>query len=268
MAKKKTKGPADRKPIRGFLREAWRNIWRTMVAGILVWLPLIITVWITWFFVNRFVLGIERQIKTLFLFLSDWGLRHSALAFLSQIQYVHGFGLFLTVALFYMTGILTRHFVGQRIIALGERVVHVIPFVNRVYRSVQQIRDTFIGRQGAVFQRVCLVEYPRKGVYAVAFITSDEFGVIQESLERDLVAVFLPTTPNPTSGFLMYLPPDDVVELDITVEEAMKLIVSAGAYIPGRDERPSALRRMGAAPGIPDPTPKPNPTRPQPPNPD
>lgn len=249
MAKRRARKGADQpKRVRGLLREGWRNIWRTMVAGLLVWLPLIITVWVTWFFVNRFVLGIERQIKTLFLLMSDWGLRHSALAFLSQIQYVHGFGLFLTVALFYMTGILTRHFVGQRIIALGERVVHVIPFVNRVYRAVTQIRDTFIGRQGTVFQRVCLIEFPRKDLYAVAFITSDESGPIQQTLDRSLIAVFMPTTPNPTSGYLMYLPPEDVIELDISVEEAMKLIVSGGAYLPHHGERRDAEKpEEGAA---------------------
>jgi len=83
-----------------------------------------------------------------------------------------------------------------------------------------------------VFQEVCLVEYPRKGVHAVAFKTSDEQGVVQASLNQELISVFLPTTPNPTSGFLRYLPKKDVIVLDITVEDAMKLIVSAGAYMP------------------------------------
>ena len=97
-----------------------------------------------------------------------------------------------------------------------------------------QIRDVFVRRDGAVFQRVCLVEYPRKGVFAVAFVTSDEQGIVQETMDKKLISIFLPTTPNPTSGFLLYVSEDEITLLDVTVEDAMKLIISGGAYLPER----------------------------------
>ena len=215
------------------LRHTFGHVWKTLVAGLLVWIPLIISVWIAWFFVNKFLFGVERQIKHGVDWLNEFGARSATFSFLQQIRYVYGVGLFLGFSLFFMTGLLTRHFVGRRIISLGERIVHFIPIVNRIYRAVQQIRDVFVHRQGAVFQKVCLIEYPRKNMIAVAFVTCSEQGLVQDVMGRELVAVFVPTTPNPTSGYLVYLPPEAITPMDITVEEAMKLIVSAGAYIPG-----------------------------------
>lgn len=215
-----------------FIREAWTQIWRTLVAGLLVWIPLIITISVSWFFVNRFLLGMERQVRELIFLAQRWGGRIPALSFLEHIEYVDGIGILLATALFFATGLLTRHLIGQRLIALGEKFVQVIPLVNRIYRAVQQIRDVFIGRKGAVFQQVCIVHYPREGMLTVAFITSTEHGLVQDVAGQELTAVFVPTTPNPTSGYLVYLPPEEVMPVDISVEEAMKLIVSAGAYIP------------------------------------
>jgi len=222
----------------GFLRTYWSHLWRTLVAGMLVWVPLIITVWLTWLFVSKFVFGIDLMIGYLVEHVVTWGKDKPNLAWLDSVRYIRGSGILVVVALFLTTGLLTRHFIGRRIIAIGERIVHVIPLVNRVYRAVQQIRDVFIGRQGAVFQKVCLIEYPREDMIAVAFVTSSEQGIVQDAVGKELVAVFVPTTPNPTSGYLVYLPPSEVTELDITVEEAMKLIVSGGAYIPGKDVPP------------------------------
>ena len=230
----------------------WRNVWRTMLAGLLVWVPLIITGWVSWFFVNKFVLGLERVHKTFVSQLNLWGEEVPVLGPLRYVPYIYGLGIFLAVALFFCTGLLTRHFVGRRIIALGEKIVHVIPFVNRIYRAVQQIRDVFVNRQGAVFQRVCIIEYPRAGMIAVAFVTSGDQGIVQNVTGKDLVAVFVPTTPNPTSGYLVYLSPEEITYLDISVEEAMKLIVSGGAYLPGKGlaaELAGAARVDGAQTG-------------------
>jgi uncharacterized membrane protein len=145
-----------------------------------------------------------------------------------------GTGLLLCILLFLCTGFLTRYIVGRKIIATGEMIVGKIPLISRVYLAVQQIRDVFVNREGAVFQQVVLLEYPRKGIMAVGFITSSDQGIVQETAGRKLNAVFVPTTPNPTSGFLLYLSPDELTPVDMTVEDAMKLIVSGGAYIPGR----------------------------------
>jgi uncharacterized membrane protein len=136
--------------------------------------------------------------------------------------------------LFLLTGILTRYLVGRRLIGYGEKVLIKIPFIRNVYRAVQQIRDVFVNREGTVFQEVCLIEYPRDNMYAVAFITSQDQGIVQEASGKRLISVFMPSTPNPTTGFLLYLPDEDVMRVDITVEDAMKLIISGGAYLPER----------------------------------
>jgi uncharacterized membrane protein len=222
--------------ISGAIRYTWSQVWRTMVAGLLVWVPLLITVWLMSFLINRFVFGAERQLKNMIDYLQAWAEklegRYPPLALLEFIDYKYGMGIVLVICLFLGTGILTRHLIGRKIIALGERVVHFIPIVNRIYRAVQQIRDTFMNRQGAVFQAVCLVAYPRPGMLAVAFVTCNDQELIKELTGQRLIAVFVPTTPNPTSGYLIYVPPQDITYLDISIEDAMKLIVSAGAYVP------------------------------------
>ena len=230
----------------GFIGTYWSHLWRTLVAGLLVWVPLIITVWLTWLFVSKFVFGIDLMIGYFVEHVLEWGKGKPHLAFLESVRYIRGSGILVVVALFLTTGLLTRYFVGRRIIAIGERIVQVVPLVNRVYRAVQQIRDVFVGRQGAVFQKVCLIEYPRENMIAVAFVTSVEQGLVQHAAGKELVAVFVPTTPNPTSGYLVYLPPSEVTELDITVEEAMKLIVSGGAYIPGNTQPAESKEGEGA----------------------
>ncbi len=226
-----------RAPARGFgkwLQQAWNQVWKYMVSGLLVWIPLIISVWVAWLVFDKLVFGMERLVKGLFGMFHEWGGRYPRFDFLSDWQYQDGTGFALALALFLGTGVLARYIVGRKIINYGERILQRIPFISRVYRAVQQIRDVFITREGAVFQKVCMVDYPRRGMAAVAFVTSREHGVVQEVLGKpDYVAVFIPTTPNPTSGFLVYLPESDITVLDISVEEAMKLIISGGAYIPG-----------------------------------
>jgi len=215
------------------VRRLGAQLGRYLVAGMLVWIPLIITIWVTWLLIGKIGLGAEHLIAGLFGFLQNLGAKTERLEFLRHIEYRRGLGLVLTVALFLGTGVLTRYIVGRRLIAAGERLLNRIPFIRPVYRSVKQIRDVVIGRKGAVFQRVCLIEYPRAGMLAVAFVTSFDQGPVQERAGKKLIAVFIPTTPNPTSGYLVYLPPEDITILDMTVEDAMKLIVSAGAYVPG-----------------------------------
>ncbi len=224
------------KGVMGTFRRVWAQVWRTIIAGMLVWIPLLITLWVTWFFVNRFVIGTERLIRDLVGLLNDVGAKYSLLSFLRGIPYVYGIGVAFVAVLFLGTGVLTRHLVGRRIIAIGERFVQVIPFVNRIYRAVQQIRDTFMTRQGGIFQRVCVIQFPHPGMYAIAFVTAEGSGLLKEFVAQPLVAVFIPTTPNPTSGYLIYVSPEEVHYLDISVEEAMKVIVSGGAYLPPEKE--------------------------------
>lgn len=232
MAPKTTESPTG---VNGFIITYWREFWRYMVTGMLVWVPLMITAWVTWFFIERFVLGTEGLIED-FIGLVHRRTYGTPFEWTVFFSYYPGMGALVVAALFLTTGFLTRFIIGRRVIMLGERIVNQIPLISRVYRSVQQIRDTFIGRKGAVFQHVCLVEYPRAGMVAVGFVTSKDQGLVQKETGRKLHAVFVPTTPNPTSGYLVYLAPEEITILDITVEEAMKLIVSGGAYIPGRED--------------------------------
>jgi uncharacterized membrane protein len=206
-----------------------------LVTGLLVWIPLIVTLWLTWWLFKNVGLGLENLIKNGYSALNNLGQSdtYTWLAFLQKIKYRPGIGFIIAVALFFTTGFLTRNLVGRRVIRAGERIMDRIPLVSKIYRAVQQIRDVFVSREGTVFQQVCLVEYPRKGVYAVAFITSRDQGAVHDVVDKQLYSVFVPTTPNPTSGFLLYLSPEEITILDISVEEAMKLIISAGAYLPG-----------------------------------
>jgi uncharacterized membrane protein len=218
-----------------WVQQAWSQVWRYLVSGLLVWVPLIISVWVAWFVFDKLVFGMERLVKGLFNSFHDLGGKYPRFEFLTDWEYKDGTGFMLALALFLGTGVLARYLIGRKIINYGERILQRIPFISRVYRAVQQIRDVFITREGSVFQQVCMVDYPRAGMSAVAFVTSREHGVVQDALNKPgLVAVFIPTTPNPTSGFLVYLPEADITVLDIGVEEAMKLIISGGAYIPGK----------------------------------
>jgi len=239
--------------IIGFFRLYWRELTRYMFTGMLVWVPLMITAWVAWFFIKRFWLGTEELIDDAIARLHVLASQYTLLGWTENIQYTFGMGALVVAALFLTTGFLARFIVGRRIIGMGEAIVERIPLISRIYKAVVQIRDVFINRQGAVFQHVCLVEYPRAGMIAVAFVTSKEHGIVQELMGCDLHAVFIPTTPNPTSGYLVYLPPEDITLVNVTIEEAMKLIVSAGAYIPdlgdkkNRDDRGMDERRKRAA---------------------
>ena len=229
---------------RGPVARAWRRIWRYTVTGLLVWIPLIITIWVTWLFVDQVGLGIEKLIQNLLGRANIVGERTHFLVFLTKIRYVPGVGLLCALAVFFTTGFLMRYFIGRKLVSYGERLLNRIPFVSRLYRAVQQIRDVFITRGGTVFQRVCLIEYPRRGAYSIGFVTATQQSFIQATVRKKLHAVFVPTTPNPTSGYLLYLPPKDIVELDISVEDAMKLIISGGAFVP--DSSPhSGEERLG-----------------------
>lgn len=228
-----------RKADQGLFGQYLRALRFYFVTGLLVWVPLIATVWLTWWLFKTVGLGLERLIQNGYAMLNRIGDRVEPLSFLSDIVYIPGFGILIAIALFLTTGFLTRSLVARRLIRTTEKLLDRIPLISKIYRAVQQIRDVFITREGAVFQKVVLVEYPRKESWVIGFITSRESGAVQGALGLDNIAVFVPSIPNPTTGFLMYLPKRDVIETDLSIEEGIKLIVSGGAYMPGSA---SALR--------------------------
>ena len=130
------------------------------------------------------------------------------------------------------TGLLARNYFGKKLIAMGESIVARIPIISRIYSTIQQISQAFFSEKREVFKKAVLFEYPRKGIYSIGFYTQDTRGPVQDALEHDVVSIFLPTTPNPTSGFLLFVPKDEIIDLNLTVEEALKLVISGGAIIP------------------------------------
>lgn len=220
----------------GFLREYVRRLQSDLITGLLVWVPLMISLWVAWWFVETVGLGIENSAERLIGWFNELGSKQTRLGFLSIFEYRRGVGVLLVLLLFLSTGFLARYYLTKKLIQAGERLVGRIPLISRIYRAVQQIRDVFVGRDGAVFQEVVMIEFPRPGVRSIGFVTQREQGLVQECAGEHLTAVFLPTTPNPTSGYLLYFPTDQVHKLPITVEDAMKLIISGGAYLPNRHE--------------------------------
>ncbi len=217
-----------------FLRAYLRSLQRYMMTGMLVWVPLMVTVWVSWWFISNVAFGTERMIRHWATKIGDFCVGTPGLGWVSNLHYSPTMGFLFVVLIFLTTGFLTRYLAARKIITAVEGLVGMVPGINRIYVAVQQIRDVFVKRQGSVFQKVVLVEYPRKGLLVVGFVTSGEQGIVQQTVKHKMLAVFVPTTPNPTSGFLLYVPSAEVIPLDISVEDAMKMIISGGAYLPGK----------------------------------
>jgi uncharacterized membrane protein len=192
-------------------------------SGLLVLSPIGVTVFVIAFLMNRIAVP-TRDILWPNLRQSDlnnwqlWSLNLVALA--------------VVLAFITLLGWLSGLVIGRYLVGTFERIVDNLPFVRTVYNTVKQIRDTFVQQQKAVFQQTVLIEYPRPGVWALGFLTGTGKGEPQAVTADDLVNVFVPTTPNPTSGFLLMVPRDQVKFLDMTIGDAMKLIISGGAVVP------------------------------------
>lgn len=148
---------------------------------------------------------------------------------------VPGFGLIVAVFVITIVGFLTANLIGKSILSYGEYLLSRMPVVRNIYSALKQIFETVFREDSDSFQSVVIVEYPRKGIWALAFVATDTLGEVQANLDKkagQTVSVFLPTTPNPTSGFLLFVPSDEVIELEMSVEEAAKLVISAGLVAP------------------------------------
>jgi len=197
---------------------------RYFVTGVLVLLPLAVTVWLLWRIISVVEGGVERAIERINTGLLD-GVDYS-------LTYHVGYGFLVVLAVVFSAGLIATNVIGRKLVRFFEGFVARIPFVSKVYLTVEQIRDAFIGREHALFQSVAVIEYPRAGLYTICFVTSRAEGEVQHKTEEPVVCVFVPTTPNPTSGFLLFVPEDKLILLSMTVEEAMKLVISGGALVP------------------------------------
>lgn len=148
-------------------------------------------------------------------------------------QSIPGFGVFLFLLFTTLIGAITKGFFGRQIVKVGELLVAKTPIVRTIYNAVKQIFETALKNSNDSFQNACLVQYPRKGIWAVAFISTPTKGEIASKIgKHDLISIFVPSTPNPTSGFILFVPREEIIELKMSVEEAAKLVISAGLILP------------------------------------
>lgn len=208
------------------------------LTGFIVTAPLAITAYIAWSFIGWVDGWVKPYIP------SNYN-PDSYLPFA-----VPGFGLIVALLMITLIGFLTANFIGRSIVHTGERLLDRMPLVRSIYRGLKQIFETVLSNKADMFKKVAIMEYPRRGTWAIVFISSEKRNEISHHLdgrEEDLVAVFLPSTPNPTTGFLLYVPRKDIIELNMTVEEAAKLVISAGLVVPDHDISETGIQDLEKA---------------------
>jgi uncharacterized membrane protein len=191
-----------------------------LLAGIVVTTPLAITFWLTW----NFIRWVDVQVTPLIPAAYNPG---TYLPFS-----VPGLGLLIMLIFLTLVGFVAANFFGRSLIHLGERLVGRMPVVRSIYGAAKQIIETVLRNSSNSFRQVVLMEYPRRGVWSIAFLTGEASGELQRRLGEDWITVYMPTTPNPTSGFLLMVRQAEVIALDMSVEDAIKLIISAGVIVP------------------------------------
>lgn len=201
-----------------------RQLRNAFIAGLVIITPLGVTIFVVNFMLTK--IGAPAS-DAIFKFVSEDFKNLPGIDLLLKIA-----AILIVLLVITILGFLSRYFIGRIFINLGERIIEALPFINAVYKTVKQIVDTFSKQQKAVFQKVVLTEYPRKGVYVLGFLTSDAKGEVQHKTGAEVVNIFVPTTPNPTSGFLLMVPKDEIIPMEMTVADGMKLIVSGGAVSP------------------------------------
>ena len=204
-----------------------------IVTGLLVAVPVVLSLWVAWYLYSR---------------LTGWGLTLAdSMGLMSDLptfwrtQIIRILALIVILAALFFLGVLTKITIGRRAIGTAQALLLKLPLVNFIYSTCKQIGDTIMSsKSGNMFQQVVMFEYPRKGSWAIGFMTNENTSENSEAARRlgkgDLISVFMPTTPNPTSGFLMLIPREECIMLDMSVSDAMRLIVSCGAILPGSEE--------------------------------
>ena len=185
-----------------------------IVAGLLVWVPLGATI-----FVLRLLISLFGNLDS---WLSD------------QLNIpIAGIGILLALLVLLGTGLIAANYFGKRFVSFWESFLERIPLVRNIYSAVKRFAEIVLSDSSQSFSKVLLIEYPRKGLYSLSFQTSQDLGEVQGKTGEDLVCVFVPTTPNPTSGLILMVPEQDVIELDMGVEDALKMVISLGVVVPG-----------------------------------
>jgi uncharacterized membrane protein len=212
-----------------------------LVAGLLVWLPLAITIWVL-----SWLLGAMDGVFASLLSATQAVLPESARAGIDQLRRVPGLGVVVMVVGLLLTGVFAANIVGQWWLRQWDRLLGKIPIVKSIYNSVKQVSDTLFSTNGNAFREAVLVQYPRQGSWTIAFVTGRPGGEVAERLPGDYVSVYVPTTPNPTSGFFLMMPRSDMLELKMSVDEALKYVISMGVVGPGAAQAPVLAGPAGA----------------------
>ena len=192
---------------------------RYLITGLLVWLPLGVTVLVV-------KLLVDMMDQTLLLLPAAYR-PENLLGF-----NIPGLGVVLSVLVVLFTGVVMAHFFGQQLLAAWESILNRIPLVRSIYASVKQLSETLLSTGGQSFRKVLLIEYPRRGLWTLAFQTGTTVGEAQAKTGEEVISVYVPTTPNPTSGFFIMVPRKDTVEMDMSVDEGLKMIISMGVVVP------------------------------------
>jgi uncharacterized membrane protein len=189
------------------------------ITGLLIWIPIVVTIWV---------------LKFIFDFL-DQSLLLLPVAFQTESWlgvHIPGLGAILTIAVVFGTGFLATNFVGAQFVQLWHNLLNRIPVVNSIYSSVKQISDTLFSSSGQAFRKAVLVQWPHEGAWTIAFLTGTPGGDVANHVPPDCLSVYVPTTPNPTGGYFVIVKRADLVELDMTVDQALKYIISMGVVPP------------------------------------
>ncbi|MDH5636912.1 MAG: DUF502 domain-containing protein [Nitrospinota bacterium] len=199
------------------------SIRRTFLAGLAVVIPIVVT-----------ILIFKLMFQTLDNFLGPLVTKALLLAGapIPETFEVPGLGIVATILIIFLVGGITKNFFGRKLLDLSEWVVDQIPIIRSVYTGAKQVMSAISTAGAQSFSKVVLIEFPRKGAFSLAFLTGENWSEVQMRTQEELVNVFLPTTPNPTTGYFMMIPKQDVIELDMTVEEGIKMLVSAGLVSP------------------------------------
>lgn len=198
-----------------------------IVTGLLVWLPLAITIWVL-----SWLLGALDGVFAALLSVAQAVLPADMTAAIERLRHVPGLSVIVLALVLMLTGVFAANIVGQWWLRQGGRVLARIPIVKGIYNSVKQVSDTLFSSSGNAFREAVLVQYPRHGSWTIAFVTGRPSGEVAGELQGDFVSVYVPTTPNPTSGFFLMMPRADVVALKMSVDEALKYVISMGVVAP------------------------------------
>ncbi len=210
---------------------------RYFIAGLLTWLPLAITIWVI-----LWLLGVTDGVFAWFLG-GIAALIPQAADMILGLKKIPGLSILVLAALMLLTGVVVTNAFGQWWVRQWDSVMHRIPIVKSIYSSVKQVSDTLFSSSGNAFREAVLVQYPREGAWTVAFVTGRPGGEVAEHLDGDWVSVYVPTTPNPTSGFFLIMRRDEVRPLSMSVDQALKYVISMGVVSPSTngDARPSRV---------------------------